>query len=209
VLMSFPWLVPHCGGFALVGLVPLLLADYLADENEVPRFRIWHYSCFVIWNLLTTWWIWNATAGGALFAVFANALQMSLIFGLFRLSKKCFEGVLPYIFLALAWIAWERWYLQSAQISWPWLVLGNAFARSTHSIQWYEYTGSLGGSLWIWSVNISLFFCLKSFIEGEWARSRTSVKLASVIGTLALIIVPFIVSSRIYKNYFTIWNENS
>ena len=42
-------------------------------------------------------------------------------------------------------------------LSWPWLTLGNAFAHYPSFIQWYEYTGTLGGSLWILLANIFLF----------------------------------------------------
>ena len=200
LFLSLPWLIPHCGGFALVGFVPLLFAEYVAYRNSMKRFRLWHYSCFVLWNAFTTWWIWNATAGGAVFAILANALQMSLLFGLFRLSRKVFGGILPYIFLALAWIAWERWYLQSAEISWPWLVLGNAFAQSTGSIQWYEYTGTLGGSLWVWASNISIFYLIKSFIEGNLGRVRPLARYAAFAWLAAVLILPFGISALIYRN---------
>ena len=138
VFMSLPFLVPHCGFFALFGIVPLLCMEYIAENAKIRRFYLWHYSAFVLWNAATTFWVCNATLGGGLFAIFANALQMSLIFGLFRFSKKYFRGILPYLFLMAAWIAWERYYLTSAQISWPWLVLGNAFARTVYAIQWYS-----------------------------------------------------------------------
>ena len=200
-LMSLPWLFPHCGGFALVGLVPLLCADHIADVNGIRRFRIWHYSFFVLWNAITTWWVAGATVGGAIFAVLANALQMSLIFGLFRLSKRRFSGVLPYIFLAVAWIAWERWYLQSAQISWPWLVLGNAFAQSTRSIQWYEFTGSLGGSAWVWVVNITVFLMLKAFMEGDWAHMTRKARIAADIWLLMVTGLPYAASAHIFHYY--------
>ena len=35
VLMSIPWLVPHTGLLALVGFVPLLLAEYIATGAKV------------------------------------------------------------------------------------------------------------------------------------------------------------------------------
>ena len=92
VLMSVPFLVPHTGWMALFGLVPLLCMERIASMLEKKRIWIYHYSAFVIWNAITTFWVCNATVGGGLFAVFANAFQMSLIFGLFRLSKKRFSG---------------------------------------------------------------------------------------------------------------------
>ncbi len=200
-LMSLPWLVPHCGFLALISLVPLLCADHIADINEIRRFRIWHYSFFVLWNAATTWWVANATVGGAIFAILANSLQMSLVFGLFRLSKRRFKGILPYIFLAVAWIAWERWYLQSAQISWPWLVLGNAFAQSTRSIQWYEFTGSLGGSAWVWACNITVFMLLKAFLEGDWAHWNAKGRIAATVWLVGVFAFPYAASAHIFHHY--------
>ena len=200
-LMSLPWLVPHCGWVALIGLVPMLCADHIASINGVRRFCVWHYAFFVLWNAITTWWVANATLGGAIFAVLANALQMSLIFGLFRLGKRRLGGIVPYIFLAVAWIAWERWYLQSAQISWPWLVLGNAFAQSTRSIQWYEFTGSLGGSAWVWACNITIFLLIKALLEGDWAHWNAKARVAALVWAVGVIAFPFAASAHISHHY--------
>lgn len=200
VLMSIPWLVPHTGWLALVGFLPLLLADDLADHLKVRRFWIYHYSAFVLWNALTTFWVWNATAGGAIFAILANALQMSLIWGIFRFSKKRLDGALPYLFLAVMWIAWERAYF-SAQISWPWLTLGNAFARTTHAVQWYSVTGSLGGSLWIWAVNLGLFGMLSALSEGRWNLWNRVARCVSVLSLALVAIAPAVVSLVMYSSY--------
>ena len=87
VLLSIPWLVPHTGLLSLVALVPLLLAEYIAQGAGVKRFWIWHYSTFVLWNALTTFWVCNATVGGGIFALLATSFQLSLVFGLVRLSR--------------------------------------------------------------------------------------------------------------------------
>lgn len=201
VLMSIPFLVPHCGFLALFGFIPLLCMDRIASLSGMKRVWIWHYSAFVLWNAMTTFWVCNATVGGGLFAIFANALQMSLIFGIFRFSKRFFKGALPYIFLAVMWISWERAYFD-AQISWPWLVLGNAFARSIGSVQWYEYTGSLGGSLWIWASNLLVFALMVSLSDGSWTfRFNAKAKTALVSSCVVVIAAPFIVSKVIYDNY--------
>ena len=200
VLMSIPFLLPHTGFIALFGLVPLLCMERIATMLEKKRIWVYHYSAFVLWNAITTFWVCNATIGGGLFAIFANAFQMSLIFGLFRWSKKRFKGMLPYIFLMVTWIAWERFYFD-AEISWPWLVLGNSFARSIGSVQWYEYTGSLGGSLWIWATNLGIFGLLVSLSDGSWNRFNTKAKSAAFIGLILLITGPFITSSLIGRRY--------
>ena len=200
VLMSIPFLIPHTGLIALVALVPLLCMERIASQLGKRRIWIYHYSAFVLWNAFTTFWVCNATVGGGLFAIFANAFQMSLIFGLFRLSKKKFSGALPYFFLALTWIAWERFYFD-AEISWPWLVLGNSFARTIWAVQWYEFTGTLGGSLWIWACNLGIFGLLVSLSDGSWSGFNIKAKMASYIGLITLFILPPVVSGAIGKQY--------
>lgn len=192
ILMSMPWLVPHCGVLALVGLVPLLVMERLASFNKTKHFWWWHYGTFVLWNAVTTWWVANATVGGAIFAILANSLQMSLVFGAFRWVKRRLKGVLPYIFLAAAWIAWERYYLTIAEISWPWLVLGNAFAESTSLVQWYSVTGHLGGSFWVWAANLSVFGIMVALSDGRMGRWNSKARTAAFAGAALVFFGPMV-----------------
>ena len=207
VMMSLPYIVPGTGLMALFGIIPLLCMERIASILGKKHIWIYHYSAFVLWNAATTFWVCNATIGGGLFAIFANALQMSLVFGLFRMSRKRFSGALPYIFLMVTWIAWERFYFD-AEISWPWLVLGNSFARTTWAIQWYEFTGSLGGSLWIWVSNLSLFGLMTSMSSGRWGEWNIKARIAAITGILALFIIPPVVSSSIGKQYQDCMNDS-
>ena len=190
ILLSIPFLMPRTGYLSLVAFIPLLYAEEIAYSTKARRFCWWHYLCFLLWNVATTFWVCNATVGGGIFACLANAFQMSIVFGLFRWSRKHLKGWLPYLFLAFAWIAWERWYLTWAQISWPWLVLGNSFARTTSWIQWYEFTGTLGGSLWVWACNLSVFGILMSFKNGRWKSFNIKAKTASIVGAFLLFLAP-------------------
>lgn len=199
ILASLPFLVPHTGLLSLFCLVPLLCMEYIGTENGVRRMWLWHYSAFVLWNAATTFWVCNATVGGGLFAIFANALQMSLIFGIFRWSRRVLKDILPYIFLAFLWIAWEYWYLTSAQISWPWLVLGNSFARTTSLIQWYEFTGALGGSLWIWTCNLGLFGLMMWVATGKIRTSGRVALISLPLMYILLLVVPPVCSILRYK----------
>ena len=200
VMMSVPYLIPHTGLIALFGLLPLLAMERVASMLEKKRIWIYHYSAFVLWNAFTTFWVCNATVGGGLFAIFANALQMSLIFGLFRASKKVFKGTLPYIFLMVTWIAWERFYFD-AEISWPWLVLGNAFARTTWAVQWYEITGALGGSLWVWMCNLSIFGILVSASDGSISTWNRKAHICAFAGLALLFAAPTVTSGFIGGKY--------
>ncbi|MBR1705515.1 MAG: apolipoprotein N-acyltransferase [Bacteroidales bacterium] len=201
VLMSLPFLMKGLGWMALVGLVPLLCMERVADRTGMKHFWWWHYGTFVLWNAATTWWIGNATVGGGIFAVLANALQMSVVFGLFRWVKRRMGGAVPYIFLAAAWMAWERYYLTVAQISWPWLVLGNSFAGTVGLVQWYEYTGTLGGSLWVWVSNLAVFGFLVALSDGRWSRWNGKARSAAVTGIVAVVFGPMLWSALLWHWY--------
>ena len=196
-LMSVPWLVPYMGWTVLVGLLPLLVMERLATESKVKHFWWWHYGSFLLWNAVTTWWVGEATVGGAIFAILANALQMSVVFGSFRWVKRRTAGVLPYLYLAAAWIAWERYYLTIAEISWPWLVLGNAFADTTGLIQWYSVLGALGGSLWVWASNLSLFGLMVALSDGRIATWNVKARLAAFGGAVLAVFGPMLWSACI------------
>ena len=54
VMLALPWLVPHCGAVALVAFLPLLWADWAADEMDVKHFWLYSFYTFILWNALTT-----------------------------------------------------------------------------------------------------------------------------------------------------------
>ena len=210
LLMSVPFLVEGCGWMALLGFVPLLCMERVADQEGVKHFWWWHYGTFVAWNAVTTFWVCNATVGGGIFAVLANALQMSLVFGLFRWVKRRmkFSSALPYLFLAAAWIAWEKYYLTVAEISWPWLVLGNAFAGTWSLVQWYEFTGALGGSLWVWASSLSVFGLMVALSSGRFSSAwNAKARFSSVFGTALVLFGPMVLSLVQYSRYSEVSEE--
>ncbi len=204
LLMSVPFLVGGCGWLALLGFVPLLCMERVASGQGVKHFWWWHYGTFVAWNFVTTFWVCNATVGGGIFAALANALQMSLVFGAFRWVKRRMKqpSAVPYLFLAAAWIAWEKYYLTVAQISWPWLVLGNAFAGTVRLVQWYEVTGALGGSLWIWASSLSVFGLMVALSDGRFfGRWNGKARIASLLGTVLVLFGPMVWSAILWNRY--------
>ena len=200
-LISLPYLVPHLGFLSLVAFVPLLCAERIATMAGKKRFFWWYFAAFLAFNLATTWWVCKATVGGGLFASFYSALFMSAIFAVFRVARKRFSGIVPYIFLAASWIAWERFNLTHAQLSWPWLILGNAFGRSVSLVQWYEITGALGGSLWVWLSNIAVFSLLVSLSDGRWWRWNTKARVAAIVSTVLVTLGPAIASEIRFATY--------
>lgn len=111
------------------------------------------YLNFLIFNIGTTWWIWNSTAGGAIMAFVCNSLLMAIAMTIgFTLFKKQ-KPTLFLIGLGSTWLCFEFLHL-NWELSWPWLTMGNFFSNRSTWIQWYEYTGTLGGSSWVILVNI-------------------------------------------------------
>jgi apolipoprotein N-acyltransferase len=168
-LLSPAWYSWGSGLFLLIAFIPLLIA-----ENEIhnhsgrykPSFLFLISLCgFGLFNLLTTWWVKNASFPGMIVAILLNSLLMSTVFSLYSLTRRKIGDRFGYISLIFYWIAYEYLYL-NAEISWTWLNLGNGFANNIELIQWYEYTGTLGGTLWILAVNLLLFKIFVSRING-------------------------------------------
>src|SRR5690606_24682498 len=128
------------------------------------------------------------------------ALLMSIPWLLFRITKRNAGPGWGYFSLVMYWISFEYIHL-NWDISWPWLTLGNGFATFPEWIQWYEYTGVFGGTLWIWLVNLLIFFALagKPFSTTDKKADRRFVVYA-----LLLISLPIAYS---YYSYFTYEEE--
>ena len=160
LLFVFAWPVNGFSIFIFGSFVPLFFVEHSFAQSKKKyahwRFFGWSYLVFLIWNLGTTWWLINATVFGMLFANLCNSLFFALLFQAFHWSKKRLPLRSAYLFLITLWLAFEKFHL-SWDFSWPWLNLGHVFSESIYWIQWYEYTGAFGGSLWVLLVNIFLF----------------------------------------------------
>ncbi|MFI5222225.1 MAG: apolipoprotein N-acyltransferase, partial [Bacteroidia bacterium] len=152
-----------------MGFVPLLYLERKIRGNQEYSAVFYLYTALslFLWNACTTFWIWNASPEGAIAAFVINTLMMSLPFLVYhRIQLKENEQGALWAFV-FAWIAFEYWHL-NWQLAWPWLTLGNIFATVPSTVQWYEYTGVFGGSMWILYLNKKVFEYLKK-VKG---RSR-------------------------------------
>ena len=142
-----------------------------------------------VWNVATTWWIWNASQPGALAAFFANSLLMCFPWLGFKIVKNRLGDNTGYLSLIAFWMCFEFIHLQDWGLSWPWLTLGNVFATHPHWVEWYEYTGTSGGTFWILLVNIFLFAQIKNRFKPKEEKTPRPILLGSII-----LIVPFLLS---------------
>lgn len=197
LLLAAAWPERGFTSLIFVALVPILFVQqHIGDSNKKGMFWL-SWLTFLIWNVLTTWWIWYSTSVGSIAAFVLNALFVAVVFQLFHISKKRFfqnkKGAWILIFY---WMTWEYFHL-NWDLSWSWLNLGNVFATSPKWIQWYEYTGTFGGSLWVLVVNVLIFNILKKVIETKCIR-KASLPIAALA---LLILLPIIYSNYIYNNY--------
>jgi apolipoprotein N-acyltransferase len=187
VLLSLAWPERGFPGLLFIAFVPLLII-----ENEIfrhpERFRrlpalLYSYPAFTTWNGLTTWWIYNSTGVGAIIAILVNALFMAIIFNIFHFSrKKLNNDFAAYAALVLYWILFEYLHL-NWDLNWPWLNLGNAFGTYYKWVQWYEFTGALGGTLWVLVANILLFLAVGSRQSAVGSQQSAVGSQQSAVGS--------------------------
>jgi apolipoprotein N-acyltransferase len=168
--------------------VPLLWLEQQGIRRK--KFFGWVYLTMFIWNVSTTWWIWNASGPGAAGAILLNSLIMCLPWLGFHFVKARLGSRIGYVALPAFWLSFEFIHLHNWGLSWPWLTLGNVFANHPAWVQWYEITGTSGGGLWILLMNISLFLLIS---KNTWRRFPT-VPLSC---TLAILVAPLIISAMI------------
>ncbi|MCC5945430.1 MAG: apolipoprotein N-acyltransferase [Bernardetiaceae bacterium] len=143
--------------FALLPL--LLIENHIATHQKQKRKRkllLFVWLMFFLWNLGVTWWLYFSISFGGIGVAALNALLMSLPVLIYHASRSASGNHFKYLAFACFWIGFEYLHL-NWQLSFPWLNLGNAFGSMPAWVQWYEYTGALGGTLWVLIAN-ALFF---------------------------------------------------
>lgn len=194
--ISFPGLLP-VPVFMFAGLVPLLMVENELSKSgeEKTGWKVFRYAfnTFLVFNILTTWWVSNAALAPGVFANVANSLLMSTAFWMFHQTKK-YVPKFGYVSLIAYWICFEYMHL-NWDLSWPWLNFGNSFAQVPWWVQWYEFTGTFGGTLLILWVNILIFKIIDKYNSGEL------VPRSDILSLIGLIIVPLVVSLGMYLSY--------
>jgi apolipoprotein N-acyltransferase len=194
-LLWLGWPIKPLPFFLFVGFVPFLLMEHLISlrPHRSPGgvFFRYAYLTFFLWNAFTTWWVMHATVPGGIAAVVLNALLMCIPAMAFFYTKRAAGPAVGYFSFVVYWLSFEYLHL-NWDLTWPWLTLGNGFASLPEWVQWYEYTGFMGGSLWVLLVNVLLFRALVS--PPRLARRRYALPAL-------LVAVPIVVSYVILAQY--------
>src|SRR5687768_7577445 len=143
----------------------------------------------LFWNIATTWWVWNASPAGAMGAFIANSLIMCVPWLLFYFTKKQFGRWIGYGSLIVFWLTFEYIH-HNWDLSWPWLTLGNAFATHPEWVQWYEFSGSTGGSLWVLLTNVIAYAIFSEYRK----HGRSKSYYITLAAWIAILILPILIS---------------
>ncbi|MFO7984354.1 MAG: apolipoprotein N-acyltransferase [Desulfatiglandaceae bacterium] len=195
VLLGLPWTIPRLFFFIFVAWVPLLVLE--AETRVCPNHcRLFNYAfaSFLVWNILGTWWITQAQWLGAILIMLANALVQALVFWSVSRVRKGLNIpiIIPFIII---WMGYEHFH-ESWDLAWPWLNLGNALNTAPKLIQWVEYTGVRGGTLWILLANFAIFKLIHTSWKKRWGP-MASVGLITVL----LMGIPVLVSYHRFDNF--------
>lgn len=206
ILMALGWYSPF-SPLLFVGLIPLFeLIEFYFKKNEDQKnelkkdatngikkknyfrrlcFFIWIY--FVIWNAGVYWWLWNALSVAVIGVFLLNAFLQLLPIIVYIFTRRFSVGFINYLSLVSCWLFFEYIHLNWV-LSYPWMNIGNAFGEVPTWVQWYEYTGTLGGTIWVLLANILAYHV---FIKSE----------LKVGAFMVWILVPIGISYGIYVSY--------
>ncbi|MBK8500509.1 MAG: apolipoprotein N-acyltransferase [Flavobacteriales bacterium] len=203
-LWALAW--PAIGGvtwLAFVAWLPLLHAERLHENRTKERHRSFFPYVLVatfMWNLSCSWWFYCVSeplatkliSVGA--PVLVNTLLMAVPWWLKRLVQKSHGAqVAGYAFI-LFWLALERLH-HDWDLQWPWFSIGNVFGTRPAMVQWYEYTGMLGGSLWVLLANLAIDRSITTW------RSKGRARTGTALTALCIVVVPFCASVWRFVTY--------
>lgn len=190
--LGIGFVFPSFSFLAFIGFVPFFYNLSQAKNNWSSV--LFFFIGLVVFHVIATYWLYNAYFAGPLFVQLLNPLFYTILYSLTINIFKRYSILTKFSFFILGWLS-----LEYLHFHWPLsfilLHLGNVLSSYPILIQWYEYTGVLGGSLWILSVNFSIFYLL----------SHKNVK--SFLSFTLILFIPIIFSLCIYYTFKTNFNK--
>jgi len=209
LLLWLAWPPMHYTTFFLFfGMVPMLVAmENIIQSTSAKKGRqIFNVTFlgFFVWNTLCIYWVYNSLKTiGPVVAVPITLIPYMLgpllmatacwLYYRFRLATNRTFGLFA---LVCFWIGYEYLH-QTWDLNFPWMTLGNGFAVSHQWVQWYEYTGVYGGTIWIWLINVLIFLIYRGLSEAQAKPMRLKLVTAFVV----LLITPLGFSLYRYNTY--------
>jgi len=200
ILATLAWTNWFPGLILLVAFIPFLILENYLFENQhrYNPYAFFNYALpgIIIFNILTLGWVRAASIPALITVILGMSFLMSFIMWLAHIIRIRAGGITGALALVAFWLSFEFLTLNFIILS-PWINLGNGLAKDILFIQWYEMTGTAGGTLWILSSN--LFLSL--FIIQKAPRKKLYLYI-----WLLLIVIP---SAFSVTRYYTISENKS
>lgn len=173
--------------FAFVPLFYLLESGKRYKTNHLFNIAIF----FMVWVLISLFWLFKAASSIGIVATIVYLIPLLLILSPFTIIQRKLGTNIAYVYFMLAWLSFEylsaRWDLGS-----PFLSLGYSLAPIPQLYQWYEYTGVIGGTLWILTCNFIIYRLISSIAEKKKIKNW-------IVATVSILCVPSIISLVIFN----------
>jgi apolipoprotein N-acyltransferase len=194
--------------FLFFGLVPMLVVmENIINSTSTKKGKLIFNTTFLgffVWNTLSIYWVYNSLKPeGELIAIPISLIPYSL--GPLLMATACWlyyrlrlatNRTFGLVALVCFWIAYEYLH-QSWDLNFPWMTLGNGFATMHQWVQWYEYTGVYGGTIWIWAISILIFLIYIGLREAQ----TKPVRLKLVTALVVVLALPLGLSLYRYTHY--------
>ncbi|NPD83143.1 apolipoprotein N-acyltransferase [Lentimicrobium sp. L6] len=184
--ISWPEITEH-SWLVVFAFVPLY---YLIDKTQNGNWKnlfLLSFLSFIVWHLLSVYWMIHSTVIGSISAWIINAFLMASVISFGHFTKQKLKKVPIEIILSFYWLSFEIMHLFWS-LSWPWMDLGNVFANNPNWIQWYEYTGIYGGAFWILIINGLIFRFIKSLLNQKYIKTSIFFVSTSLVISLPLLL---------------------
>lgn len=202
ILSGLAWTSWCSGLILLIAFVPFFLIENYLFEHPGKFSPNAYFSYvlpgFVIFSILALGWMKVASITGAICVIMGLSFLMAFTIWLAHVIRLKAGNIPGIVSLITLWLSYEYISLNINLIS-PWINLGNGLAKDILFIQWYEVTGTAGGSLWILTSNLLLTLYLINKLHGK------RVSRYFIIIWLSVIFIPSLVS---VTRYFTINQGN-
>jgi len=196
ILSGLAWTGWCSGLILLIAFVPFFLIENYLFQNPkkfTPNaFFIFILPGFVIFSIIALGWMRVASLTGAICVILGLTFLMAFALWMAHVVRLRIGNLAGFIAMITFWLTYEYFSLNVNIIS-PWLDLGNGLSKDILFIQWYEITGTAGGSLWILCSNLFLTIIL--------VRSLTRTRLNKIylVTWIAIIILPVLFSMTRYS----------
>ncbi len=139
-----------------IALVPLLIVmDWLKPELPGGYRRVFRHAWwgFFPFTLVANYWIGFSTVPGLVALMFIHPLFFAAPPTLSVFVRRRLGRLWGAVALVLGWVVME-WFHASTEFAYPWMTLGHSQATDLPLIQFAEFTGAFGLTLWMLGLNV-------------------------------------------------------